>query len=167
MVVVITDGLENSSTDYTAKTLRDLIGAYDGRPNWTFVYLGAAHADLREAQDVAEGLSFERGNAMRSEAEPVAMQKSMGSLASATKHRRSAAELKSKESSPTRSRRGQLPCGRAGMSARSGVRFRSDAARESRLSRPPGSGRTAARAIPDPDATPSVAARRCSRRARP
>ena len=40
MVVVMTDGLENSSTDYTARTLSDLIQAYDGRPNWTFVYLG-------------------------------------------------------------------------------------------------------------------------------
>lgn len=97
MVVVMTDGLENSSTDYTSRTLSDLIRAYDGRPNWTFVYLGAAHANLDEAQDVAAGLAFERGNAMRWEAESVAMRKSMSSLASATKHRRSASQLKSKQ----------------------------------------------------------------------
>jgi uncharacterized protein YegL len=97
MVVVMTDGLENSSTDYTARTLKDLIRAYDGRPNWTFVYLGAAHASLAEAQDAAATLSFERGNAMRWEAEDAAVRKSMSSLAYAAKHRRAASSPKSKQ----------------------------------------------------------------------
>ena len=95
MLVVMTDGLENSSTDYTAKTLGDLIQAYDARPNWTFVYLGAAHANLAEAQDAAESLAFERGNAMRWEAEDAGVRLSMASLATATKHRRRSADLKS------------------------------------------------------------------------
>jgi len=69
MVVVMTDGLENSSTDYTARTLNELIQAYDGRPNWTFVYLGAGHASLAEAQAAGADLAFERGNAMRWQAE--------------------------------------------------------------------------------------------------
>ena len=96
MVVVMTDGLENSSTDYTARTLENLIRAYDGRPNWTFVYLGAAHETLADAQDAASGLAFERGNAMRWEAADEGMRKSMTSLASAAKHRRMAHDLKSK-----------------------------------------------------------------------
>lgn len=97
MLVVMTDGLENSSTDYTAKTLSDLIQAYDGRPNWTFVYLGAAHKTLSEAQDAAAGLAFERGNAMRWEAENAAVRKSMASLATAAKQRRRARARKTSE----------------------------------------------------------------------
>ena len=96
MVVVMTDGLENSSTDYTARTLRDLIRAYDGRPNWTFVYLGAAHETLDAAQDAAGQMAFERGNAMRWEPADGAVRKSMGSLAFAVQQQRGAA-LKSKQ----------------------------------------------------------------------
>jgi len=94
MVVVMTDGLENSSTNYTARTIADLIRAYDGRPNWTFVYLGAAHGTLAEAQDAAGLLAFARGNAMRWQAEDAGVRKTMGSLAVATKHRRMAHDLK-------------------------------------------------------------------------
>lgn len=94
MVAVLTDGLENSSTDYTARTIADLIRAYDARPNWTFVYLGAAHGTLREAQDAADVLSFARGNAMRWQAEDAGVRKTMGALATATKHRRMAPDLK-------------------------------------------------------------------------
>jgi uncharacterized protein YegL len=97
MVVVMTDGLENSSTDYTARTLRDLIRAYDGRPNWTFVYLGAAHETLHEAQDAADVIAFERGNAMRWQAEDAGMRKSMSSLAQATKQRRAAGSMKTQQ----------------------------------------------------------------------
>ena len=97
MVVVMTDGLENSSTDYTARSLGDLIRAYDGRPNWTFVYLGAAHATLADAQDMAGMLAFERGNAMRWQAEDAAVRKSMTSLAHAATYRRQSRDLKSKQ----------------------------------------------------------------------
>jgi len=96
MVVVMTDGLENSSTDYTARTLTDLIRAYDGRPNWTFVYLGAGHATLADAQAAGADLAFERGNAMRWEAADEGLRKSMTSLAEATRHRRAARDLKSR-----------------------------------------------------------------------
>jgi uncharacterized protein YegL len=94
MVVVMTDGLENSSTDYTAGTLADLIRDYDARPNWTFVYLGAAHGSLEEARDVADAMAFKRSNAMRWSADEASAGKSLRSLAEATKARRRASQMK-------------------------------------------------------------------------
>ncbi len=94
MVVVMTDGLENSSTDYDTGMIANLIASYDERPNWTFVYLGAAHATLEEAQDAAAHLSFQRGNAMRWQAEVHSARRSMSSLAQATKSRRASSTMK-------------------------------------------------------------------------
>jgi uncharacterized protein YegL len=94
MVVVMTDGLENSSTDYDARSIARLIRSYDERDNWTFVYLGAAHATLAEAQDAAGVLAFERGNAMRWTADESSVQLSMGSLAGAARSRRASAARK-------------------------------------------------------------------------
>ena len=61
LVVVMTDGLENSSTDYDAHAIAELVRAYDERPNWTFVYLGAGHdthpggAETRPSADRLQG----------------------------------------------------------------------------------------------------------------
>lgn len=95
MVVVLTDGLENSSTDYTLQQLSALISRYDERPNWTFVYLGAAHDNLEGAQDAAQAMSFKRSNAMRWTADEASARKSMGSLGLAVRHRRTESALKS------------------------------------------------------------------------
>ena len=95
MVVVMTDGLENSSTDYTAETIAALVSEYEERPNWTFVYLGAAHASLDGARAAAGRMAFKAGNAMRWQAEPVAARKSMSSLAHAARVRRASAARKS------------------------------------------------------------------------
>jgi uncharacterized protein YegL len=97
MVVVLTDGLENSSTDYDAHGITELISTYDERPNWTFVYLGAAHATLDDAKEAAAGMAFERGNAMRWSADQASARKSMGSLGRAARHRRSASTMKTKQ----------------------------------------------------------------------
>jgi len=97
MVVVMTDGHENSSTDFTAETIAELVAAYDARPNWTFVYLGAAHATLDDARDAADLMAFKRGNAMRWTADEASALKSMGSLAAATKQRRAAMDMKSEQ----------------------------------------------------------------------
>jgi uncharacterized protein YegL len=94
MVVVMTDGLENSSTDYDGRAIADLIRRYDERPNWTFVYLGAAYASIDETRDAAAAMSFERGNAMRWSADEASARKSMSSLAEAAKYRRAARAMK-------------------------------------------------------------------------
>jgi len=45
LVAVITDGQENSSSDYDARTLARLLAHYEERGTWTFVYLGAHLGD--------------------------------------------------------------------------------------------------------------------------
>ena len=95
LVVVMTDGLENSSTDYDAHTIAELVRDYDERPNWTFVYLGAGHASVSEAGRVAAGMGYRSDNAMLWSADPVSTKKSMDSLAEATRARRASTRLKS------------------------------------------------------------------------
>jgi uncharacterized protein YegL len=95
LVVVMTDGLENSSTDYDAHTIAELVRDYDERPNWTFVYLGAGHETIHAAQEAASAMSFKGDNAMLWEADPESARKSMKSLAHATGVRRDSAALKS------------------------------------------------------------------------
>ena len=75
----------------------ELVAGYDERPNWTFVYLGAAHATLDDARDAADLMAFKRGNAMRWTADEASARKSMGSLAAATKQRRAAMDMKSEQ----------------------------------------------------------------------
>jgi uncharacterized protein YegL len=70
LVVVMTDGLENSSTEYDAARLARLVRSYEERPNWTFVYLGAAHDTLEDAQLEAVRMGWKRENAMRWQATP-------------------------------------------------------------------------------------------------
>ncbi len=41
VVVVLTDGLENSSREFNGKTVSELIKKYDALDNWSFVYLAA------------------------------------------------------------------------------------------------------------------------------
>ena len=66
LVVVMTDGLENSSTDYDAHGIAELVRGYDERPNWTFVYLGAGHANItrRAARGRGDGLSGRERDAL-------------------------------------------------------------------------------------------------------
>jgi uncharacterized protein YegL len=95
LVVVMTDGLENSSTDYDAHAIAQFIRGYNERPNWTFVYLGAGHANITDAQHAAAGMGYQSANAMLWSADPVSTRKSMRSLADATRARRGSVLLKS------------------------------------------------------------------------
>ncbi len=95
LVVVLTDGLENSSSDFDAHAIAELVRTYDERPNWTFVYLGAGHDSIEEAQDAAAHIGYKTANAMRWTADPASARKSMRSLGYATEARRRAATLKS------------------------------------------------------------------------
>ena len=88
LVVVMTDGLENSSTDYDAHAIAELVRGYDERPNWTFVYLGAGHANIRTRSTRRRGDGLRDANAMLWSADPVSTRKSMRSLAHATGQRR-------------------------------------------------------------------------------
>lgn len=97
LVVVMTDGLENSSTDYDAHAIAELVRTYDERPNWTFVYLGAGHDTIHAAQSAATAMSFKTGNAMLWSADPVSTGKSMDALARATAVRRYSMSPKSEE----------------------------------------------------------------------
>jgi uncharacterized protein YegL len=95
LIAVITDGEENSSTDYDAARLARLVADFEERGSWTFVYLGAAHASLADARRVSSSFGIKDGNAMRWDASPASALASMSSLAAGTKARRAAASRRS------------------------------------------------------------------------
>jgi uncharacterized protein YegL len=97
LVIVMTDGLENSSTDYDARSIAQLVRTLDERPNWTFVYLGAGHDSVQDAQHAATQLGYRGANAMLWSADPVSTRKSMHSLAQATGQRRQSMAPKSEQ----------------------------------------------------------------------
>jgi uncharacterized protein YegL len=97
LVAVITDGHENSSTDYDAASLALLLERFEERGNWTCVYLGAAHADFDDATDYAAGLGFKPGNAMYWLADARSAQATFRSLSHATKTRRRHVRTQSEE----------------------------------------------------------------------
>ena len=58
---MLTDGHENASREYTVSSLAELISRYQARPNWTFVFLSAAHDTVEDARDFAELLVLQPG----------------------------------------------------------------------------------------------------------
>jgi hypothetical protein len=97
LVVVMTDGFENASTDYDARTVAELVRDYEQRPNWTFVYLGAGHDSIDDAQRAAIHMGYKADNAMHWAHDPASARKAMHSLAHATDARRRAAARKSEK----------------------------------------------------------------------
>lgn len=61
LVVVMTDGHENSSHRWTTDRLRELIQRKEKEGNWTFVFLGAT----ADAWDTGVALGVQAGNAYR------------------------------------------------------------------------------------------------------
>ena len=61
IVVIITDGEENSSHIETGATIKPRIERLQGQGNWTFVYLGA----FANAWDEAQAMGISIGNTMR------------------------------------------------------------------------------------------------------
>jgi hypothetical protein len=59
-VIVVTDGMENSSTDWSRSAVRDLVLLQKNQYNWDFVFLGAN----QDAVMTGEGLGFDRGSSM-------------------------------------------------------------------------------------------------------
>jgi len=60
VVVILTDGHENSSKKYTYKDIRKMIGKLEKSDNWTFSYLGATP----DAVDIAKSLNIKKHNSM-------------------------------------------------------------------------------------------------------
>lgn len=52
LIVVMTDGEENSSKEYRASQIRNMIKNQEEKYNWSFVYLGTDLKDAREAQNL-------------------------------------------------------------------------------------------------------------------
>ena len=63
VVVIITDGHENSSRKYSYDDIQKMIRKLEKSPNWTFSYLGATP----DAVDIARGLNIRAHNTMRFE----------------------------------------------------------------------------------------------------
>lgn len=60
LVVIITDGEENVSKEFTGKTIKELIESKQATGNWTFVFIGAN----QDAILTAKTMSIPTGNAM-------------------------------------------------------------------------------------------------------
>lgn len=58
LVLIITDGEENSSREYDTKDMKALVEKLEGQGNWTFTYIGAN----QDAWAVAQKYGFAHGN---------------------------------------------------------------------------------------------------------
>jgi Mg-chelatase subunit ChlD len=58
LVVILTDGAENASREFTRPQIQDLIRSREATSSWTFVYLGAN----QDAWAAGEALGIARGN---------------------------------------------------------------------------------------------------------
>lgn len=67
LVVIISDGYENRSTDYTSSSLANLIKRKQSSGRWTFAYVGA-NQDLSK---VSELLHIPVGNTIRYDSNPI------------------------------------------------------------------------------------------------
>lgn len=58
LVVIMTDGQENSSREYTSRQFADKVKALQDRGNWTFVFMGSN----QDAWNTAQAFGFNAGN---------------------------------------------------------------------------------------------------------
>lgn len=79
LVVIMTDGEENSSTKYTQNDLSQLVEKLKDK-KWTFVFLGAN----QDSWATAQAFGFSRGNTINFTASVKGMQSAMRSLANDT-----------------------------------------------------------------------------------
>ena len=61
VTVIMTDGHENSSREWTLAGIRELIARKEKEGNWTFVFLGATP----DAWDVGVGMGVQAGNSVK------------------------------------------------------------------------------------------------------
>lgn len=58
IVIILTDGEENTSTTYTTDHIKDLVDSRQTRDNWSFVYLGANQDAVLAARKLGIGHSI-------------------------------------------------------------------------------------------------------------
>lgn len=58
VVLIITDGMENMSHQYSTNDMKNLVETLEGKKNWTFTYLGAN----QDAWGTAQKWGFRQGN---------------------------------------------------------------------------------------------------------
>lgn len=87
LVVILTDGEENSSQRASAERVRQLIEERTARGNWTFTYIGAN----QDAWRAAGALGILAGNIAGFQADNAGTTRAFARLASATEHRLHAA----------------------------------------------------------------------------
>lgn len=90
LVVTITDGEENASSDYDAGRLASLVREYEAKGTWTFVYLGLGQT--REYVGTLRGMGYMGENAAMPVASAAGVNSSYMALASATSALRSSAK---------------------------------------------------------------------------
>lgn len=81
LYVVLTDGHENTSTEYTAKDMKDLKKEKEAKENWTFVYLGAN----QDAFATAKAYDFSASNVSNFNTTEVGNTVMFASLSAATR----------------------------------------------------------------------------------
>jgi len=83
LFLIMTDGLENASSEYTKEQVAKLIKEHEEKNEWKFVFIGASMDSMREAQ----GIGMAKGNMlnanMRGSAGVQAMYSSVSSATSA------------------------------------------------------------------------------------
>jgi len=52
MMVIITDGQENASKEFSSASIRALIATHESMLNWNFVFLGSGLTDLTDAESI-------------------------------------------------------------------------------------------------------------------
>lgn len=57
LVVIMTDGAENSSKEYTSKQVKDMIKHQEDVYNWSFVYMGTDLTNINDAKDLGIRMS--------------------------------------------------------------------------------------------------------------
>ncbi len=80
LVIIMTDGYENSSKEYSQIEMKKLIEELTGKGNWTFVYLGANQDAYAEARKYG----IPTGNTVTFNATGKGMRSSMTNTAGAT-----------------------------------------------------------------------------------
>jgi uncharacterized protein YegL len=93
LVVTMTDGAENMSTDYTAESLAALVREYEAKGNWTFVYLGLGQSSEYVGTMANVGYSGQNGYFMAASSDSVA--RTMASVSMATSTLRSSVSMSS------------------------------------------------------------------------
>ena len=89
LFVIITDGMENSSKEFTLKTVKNMIETQKNKENWEFLFLGANI----DAISTAESFGISSSKAVKYKADSKGTQKNYEVLNDAVTQMRSGQEL--------------------------------------------------------------------------